>query len=89
MAKALRVIFPEGFAERIEEQTVSEAAHTILRYAAMALLLPSAQRLETADDIRGSAAKTLAEPAHRVAGGASWLAVLRFELTVRAALGHE
>ena len=57
MAKALRVIFPEGFAERIEEQTVSEAADTILRYAAMALLLPSAQRLETADDIRAFAAK--------------------------------
>ena len=40
-AEALRVIFPEGFAERIEAQTANELADTILRYAAMALLLPS------------------------------------------------
>jgi AcrR family transcriptional regulator len=57
MAEALRVIFPEGFAERIGEQTVNELADTILRYAAMALLLPSAQPLETADDIRAFATK--------------------------------
>ncbi len=46
MAEALRVIFPTGFAE---------LADTILRYAAMVLLLPSAQPLETADDIRAFA----------------------------------
>ena len=55
MADALRVIFPPGFAERIGEQAVTELADTILRYAAMALLLPSAQPLETADDIRAFA----------------------------------
>jgi AcrR family transcriptional regulator len=55
MAEALRVIFPEGFAERIGEQAVDELADTILRYAAMVLLLPSAQPLETADDIRAFA----------------------------------
>jgi AcrR family transcriptional regulator len=57
MAEALRVIFPEGFAERIGEQAVDELADTILRYAAMVLLLPSAQPLETADDIRAFATK--------------------------------
>ena len=55
MAEALRVIFPDGFAERIGEQAVNELADTILRYAAMVLLLPSAQPLETADDIRAFA----------------------------------
>jgi hypothetical protein len=55
MAEALRIIFPTGFAERIGEQAVTELADTILRYAAMALLLPSAQPLETADDIRAFA----------------------------------
>ena len=55
MAEALRVIFPAGFAERIGEQSVTELADTILRYAAMVLLLPSAQPLETADDIRAFA----------------------------------
>jgi AcrR family transcriptional regulator len=55
MAEALRVIFPEGFAEQIGEQAVDELADTILRYAAMVLLLPSAQPLETADDIRAFA----------------------------------
>jgi AcrR family transcriptional regulator len=55
MAEALRVIFPVGFAERIGEQAVTELADTILRYAAMVLLLPSAQPLETADDIRAFA----------------------------------
>ncbi|WP_102144146.1 TetR/AcrR family transcriptional regulator [Mycobacterium hubeiense] len=57
MADALRVIFPPRFAERIGEQAVNELADTILRYAAMALLLPSAQPLETADDIRAFAAQ--------------------------------
>ena len=55
MAEALRVIFPTGLAERIGEQAVTELADTILRYAAMVLLLPSAQPLETADDIRAFA----------------------------------
>ena len=55
MADALRVIFPDGFADRIGEQAVDELADTILRYAAMALLLPSAQPLDTADDIRAFA----------------------------------
>jgi len=55
MAEALRVIFPAGFAERIGEQAVNEFADTILRYAAMVLLLPSAQPLESADDIRAFA----------------------------------
>jgi len=57
IAEALRVIFPEGFAERIGEHAVDELADTILRYAAMVLLLPSAQPLETADDIRAFAAQ--------------------------------
>ena len=55
MAEALRVIFPGGFAERIGEQAVNELADTILRYAAMVLLLPSAQPLESADEIRAFA----------------------------------
>lgn len=55
MAEALRVIFPAGFAERIGAQAVDELADTILRYAVMALLLPGAQPLETADDIRAFA----------------------------------
>ncbi|HEX9176560.1 MAG TPA: helix-turn-helix domain-containing protein [Mycobacterium sp.] len=52
MADALRVIFPAGFAERIGEQAVDELADTILRYALMALLLPSSRPLDTADDVR-------------------------------------
>jgi AcrR family transcriptional regulator len=55
MAEALRVIFPAGFAERIGDRAVTELADTILRYAAMVLLLPSAQPLATADDIRAFA----------------------------------
>ena len=55
MADALRVIFPDGFADRIGEQAVNELADTILRYAAMALLLPGAQPLDSADDIRAFA----------------------------------
>jgi AcrR family transcriptional regulator len=55
MADALRGIFPEGFAERIGEPAVIELADTILRYAAMALLLPGARPLHTADDIRAFA----------------------------------
>ena len=55
MADALRVIFPPGFAERIGAAAVDELADCILRYAAMVLLLPSAQPLETADDVRAFA----------------------------------
>jgi AcrR family transcriptional regulator len=55
MAEALRVIFPVAFAERIGSHTVNELADTILRYAGMVLLLPSAQPLETPDDIRAFA----------------------------------
>jgi AcrR family transcriptional regulator len=56
MADALAVIFPPGFAERIGPQAVVELADTILRYAAMALLLPGAHPLDTAEDIRAFAA---------------------------------
>jgi AcrR family transcriptional regulator len=55
MAEALRVIFPPGFADRIGEQAVNEFADTILRYAAMVLLLPSAQPLDSPEDIRAFA----------------------------------
>ena len=57
MSEALRVIFPDGFAERIGEPAVTELADTILRYAAMALLLPGSQPLATADDIRAFATR--------------------------------
>jgi hypothetical protein len=57
IAGALRVIFSPGFAERIGEQAVSELADTILRYAAMALVLPTREPLQTADDIRAFAAR--------------------------------
>ena len=55
MAAALRVIFPPGFAERIGAAAVDELADTILRYAAMALLLPSRRPLLSDDDIRAFA----------------------------------
>jgi AcrR family transcriptional regulator len=57
MAAALRIIFPEGFADRIGEQAVNDLADTILRYAAMVLLLPSVEALETAEEIRAFAAR--------------------------------
>jgi AcrR family transcriptional regulator len=57
MAEALRVIFPSGFAERIGERAVTDLADTILRYAAMVLLLPSTQPLDTANDIRAFATR--------------------------------
>ena len=56
MADALREIL-HGFADRIGEQAVNDLADTVLRYAAMALLLPGAQPLETADDIRAFATR--------------------------------
>lgn len=55
MAAALRVIFPDGFAERIGAHAVDDLAEAILRYAATALLLPSRTPLVTADDIRAFA----------------------------------
>ena len=55
IAEALRIIFPSGFAERIGTEAVDELADCILRYAAMVLLLPSVQPLQTADDIRAFA----------------------------------
>ncbi len=55
MSAALRIIFPDGFAERIGDQTIDELAETILRYAAMLLLLPSRKLLTGADDIRAFA----------------------------------
>ncbi len=57
MAEALRVIFPPGFAERVGPAAVDELAETILRYAAMVLLMPSAQPLDSPDDIRAFAAR--------------------------------
>jgi AcrR family transcriptional regulator len=55
MAEALRVIFPAGFADRIGDAAVTELADSILRYAFMVLVLPSAQPLDTADEIRAFA----------------------------------
>lgn len=54
---ALRVIFPPGFGDRIGAQAVHELADNIWRYALMALLLPSGEPIETADDIRAFAIK--------------------------------
>jgi AcrR family transcriptional regulator len=55
MADALRVIFPAGFADRIGVAAVDDLADTILRYAAVVLLLPSAEPLDTPDDLRAFA----------------------------------
>jgi AcrR family transcriptional regulator len=55
MAAALRVIFPDGFAEQIGADAVDELADTILRYAAMVLLLPAREPLLDADDLRAFA----------------------------------
>ncbi|MEE6163924.1 MULTISPECIES: TetR/AcrR family transcriptional regulator [unclassified Mycolicibacterium] len=57
MAAALRVIFPDGFADRIGSQAVNDLADTILRYAAMVLLLPSVQPVQTPEEIRAFAAR--------------------------------
>lgn len=54
---ALRVIFPPGFAERQGPEVVRELADSIWRYALMVLLLPSAEPLETPDEIRVFATK--------------------------------
>ncbi len=55
MAAALRVIFPVGFAEQIGAGAINELADTILRYAAMVLLLPTRHALVDAEDIRAFA----------------------------------
>lgn len=55
MSGALQVIFPPGFAERLGPAVVTELADTILRYAAMALLLPSREPLDSVEDIRAFA----------------------------------
>src|SRR6201986_5335303 len=55
MAVALRIIFPDGFAQRIGDRAIDELAETILRYAAMVLLLPSRRPLTDTDDIRAFA----------------------------------
>src|SRR5271155_4375706 len=55
MAVALRVIFPDGFPEQIGAEAVDELADTILRYAAMLLLLPTRETLADAEDIRAFA----------------------------------
>ena len=55
MADALRVIFPDGFAEQIGADAVDGLADTILRYAAMLLFLPARQTTVDADDIRAFA----------------------------------
>jgi len=54
---ALRVIFPPGFAERQGPDVVRELADSIWRYALMLLLVPSADPIETADEIRAFATK--------------------------------
>ncbi|MCG5432334.1 TetR/AcrR family transcriptional regulator [Mycobacterium sp. MYCO198283] len=55
MTEALRVIMPAGFVARVGDAAVAELGDTILRYALMALLLPGAGALDTADDIRAFA----------------------------------
>ena len=55
MAAALRVIFPDGFAERIGTEAVDDLAETILRYAAMLLLLPARRAALDEDDVRAFA----------------------------------
>jgi AcrR family transcriptional regulator len=55
MAAALRVIFPAGFAAPIGADAVDELADTILRYAAMLLVVPARQPIVDKDDIRAFA----------------------------------
>ncbi|MEU0496634.1 helix-turn-helix domain-containing protein [Mycobacterium sp. NPDC006124] len=55
LADALRVIFPAGFADRIGAAAVDDLAETILRYAAVVLLLPSAEPLDTPEQLRAFA----------------------------------
>lgn len=55
--QALRVIFPPGFADRIGAAAVGELADLTWRYALMALLLPAAEPLRTAEQIRAFATR--------------------------------
>ena len=55
--QALQAALPPGFADRIGQRAVSELADHTWRYAMMALILPSADPLETADDIRAFATR--------------------------------
>lgn len=55
--QAIQAVFPPGFADRIGRPAVRELADHTWRYAMMALLLPSADPLETADDIRAFASR--------------------------------
>lgn len=57
LEQALVVIFPPGFVDRIGTRAVHELADSIWRYAMMMLLLPSAEPIETADDIRAFASR--------------------------------
>lgn len=54
---ALHVIFPPGFADRIGSEAVRELAENTWRYAMILMLLPSAEPVETADEIRAFATK--------------------------------
>jgi AcrR family transcriptional regulator len=54
---ALREVLPEGFAARVGSEAVRELADSIWRYALMALLLPSVEPIETAEEIRAFANK--------------------------------
>jgi hypothetical protein len=54
---ALQVIFPPGFAERIGGEAVGELADSVWRYAMMLLLLPSAEPVQTIDEIRAFATR--------------------------------
>ena len=54
---ALQAVIPPGFADRIGPRAVGELADHTWRYAMMALLLPSAEPLETADDVRAFATR--------------------------------
>ncbi len=54
---ALQVIFPPGFAERIGPKAVHELADNVWRYAMMLLLLPSAEPVQTIDEIRAFATR--------------------------------
>lgn len=55
--QALQVILPPGFADRVGPEAVRELADTIWRYAMMALLLPSTESMDTAEDIRAFATR--------------------------------
>lgn len=55
--QAMQVVFPPGFADRIGPEAVAELAECTWRYAMMALLLPAAEPLQTAEQIREFAAR--------------------------------